>query len=71
MPLPHFLLLLVAVIAAAALTIWAAFFAGVPVVLLGLVALIAGFLTHLAGRLDAGPQNRPASDGHYHLPDDK
>lgn len=71
MPLPHFLLLLVAVIAAAALTIWAAVSAGIPVVLLGLVALIAALLTHLAGRLDAGSQNRPAPDGHYHLPDDK
>lgn len=71
MPLPHFLLLLVAVIAAAALTIWAAFSAGVPVIVLGLVAVVGAMLSHLATRLEPEQRNRHASDGHFRLPDEK
>ncbi|WP_306753224.1 hypothetical protein [Paracoccus actinidiae] len=48
MPLPHFLFLIAAVILVAALTLWASFAAGVPVVALALIALSAAALLHLA-----------------------
>ena len=48
MPLPHFLVLIVAVIIGAALTLWAAFSAGAPVVVLAMVTLSAAAALHLA-----------------------
>lgn len=48
MPLPHFLLLIAAVILAAAVTLWASFAAGMPELLLGLVALGAAGFVHLS-----------------------
>lgn len=50
MPLPQFLLMLVAVIIAAAVTVWVALSAGVPPLALGLIALIAVAALHLALR---------------------
>ena len=47
MPLPHFLFLIAAVFLVAALTLWASFAAGVPVVALALIALSAAALLHL------------------------
>lgn len=50
MPLPHFLLMLAAVILAAALTIWATLSAGVPLVALALIALTGAAVLHLSMR---------------------
>ncbi len=47
MPLPHFLFLIAAVILVAALTLWASFTAGVPLVALALIALSGAVLVHL------------------------
>lgn len=52
MPLPQFLVLICAVLVAAALTIWVASAIGVPLLALGLVALTAAAITHLAMRED-------------------
>lgn len=52
MPLPHFLILILAVILAAGLTIWAASAVGVPIFALALVALMAAAIAHLARRQD-------------------
>lgn len=50
MPLPHFLILILAVILAAGLTLWAASAAGVPLFALGLLALAAAGIAHLTTR---------------------
>ena len=50
MPLPHFLILILAVILAAALTIWAATAIGVPLYALALIALSAAAILRLARR---------------------
>ncbi len=50
MPLPHFLMMLVTVILAAALTLWAGFAAGVPLAAMVLVALSAAAVLHLRQR---------------------
>ena len=50
MPLPHFLMLILAVILAAGATIWAASVVGVPLFVLGLLALMAAGVAHLAAR---------------------
>lgn len=55
MPLPHFLLMLLAVVCAAALTLFLSFAAGIPMIVLVLVALTGALLMHL------GPH-----DGHDH-----
>ena len=47
MPLPHFLVLIAAVILVAALTLWAAFAANTPVVVLAMVTLSAAAALHL------------------------
>lgn len=47
MPLPHFLILVLGVILGAALTLWAAFSAGAPVVVLAMVTLSAAAALHL------------------------
>ena len=47
MPLPHFLVLIAAVILVAALTLWAVFAAGAPVVVLAMVTLSAAAALHL------------------------
>jgi len=52
MPLPHFLILIFAVILAAGLTIWAASAVGVPLFALALIALMAAAIAHLATRED-------------------
>ncbi|MDO5642825.1 MAG: hypothetical protein Q4G26_10640 [Paracoccus sp. (in: a-proteobacteria)] len=51
MPLPHFLLLMIAVILAAAATLWVSIAQGIPLVALALAALIAAALMRL-GRGD-------------------
>lgn len=48
MPLPHFLILIAAVILVAALTLWASFAAGAPAVAVALIALSGAALLHLA-----------------------
>lgn len=58
MPLPHFLLLLLTVIAAAGLTIWAAIVTNVPATVMGLVVLAAATVVHLG--------NIPRDDEHHH-----
>lgn len=50
MPLPHFLVLIAVVILLAGLTIWAALVTGVPLAVLGLVALMAVAVVHFAAR---------------------
>lgn len=50
MPLPHFLLLILMVIIAAAFTLWISFSAGVPLVALLLPALMAAAAMHLTIR---------------------
>ncbi len=50
MPLPHFLLVLAAVILAAGLTIWAALSVGLSPLVLGLLALIAAAILHYTRR---------------------
>ncbi|MDB6176603.1 hypothetical protein PAF17_03685 [Paracoccus sp. Z330] len=50
MPLTHFLLLVLAVVLGAAVTLWVSFSAGVPEVALALVALTAAALVHLGHR---------------------
>lgn len=48
MPLPHFLLLMLAVILAAAATLWVSIAHGVPIVALALAALIAAGVVHFS-----------------------
>ncbi|WP_170162107.1 hypothetical protein [Paracoccus siganidrum] len=50
MPLPHFLLLIMAVILAAALTLWLFFATGVPQILFALLILGGAGLVHLSLR---------------------
>lgn len=50
MPLPHFLLLILAVIVAAAMTLWVMFSAGVPQIAILLVALTGAALVHFSVR---------------------
>lgn len=57
MPLPHFLLLILAVVLAAALTLWASFAAGVPEIVLVLVALSAAAVLHLSNRGHHDPES--------------
>lgn len=52
MPLPHFLMMIAAVILAAGMTIWASLSAGVPLAVMGLIALSAAALVRLAMRTD-------------------
>ena len=52
MPLPHFLILILAVILAAALTLWIASAAGVPLMAMALVILMAAGIAHFAMRED-------------------
>lgn len=47
MPLPHFLMLIMAVVVAAALTLWALLASGLPQISLLIVALAAALLVHL------------------------
>lgn len=50
MPLPHFLLLILAVVLAAAVTLWASLAAGVPLLTLLLIALTGAVLLHFSTR---------------------
>ena len=50
MPLPHFLILILAVILAGGLTIWLASAAGVPLFVLALLALLGATIAHLTMR---------------------
>ncbi|AGT09130.1 hypothetical protein [Paracoccus aminophilus] len=62
MPLPHFLLMLAAVIIAAAVTIWVALSAGLPPAVLGLIALLIAAAVHFTRR-DSG-EDRHHRNGH-------
>ena len=57
MPLPHFLLMLIAVVFAAAVTLWVTVAADIPMVLLALVALSAAVLVHYSQK------DHPGHDG--------
>lgn len=50
MPLPHFLLMILAVVLAAALTLWASIASGLPEVALLFAALTGAALVHLGHR---------------------
>ena len=50
MPLPHFLLLIAAVILAAGVTLWASVAAGVPLAAPAIVALMGAAVLHLSMR---------------------
>ncbi|WP_229583160.1 hypothetical protein [Paracoccus sp. S-4012] len=50
MPLPHFLVMLLLVVTAAGLTLWAVSAAGVPLFALAVTALLAAAAVHLVGR---------------------
>ncbi|SIS84411.1 hypothetical protein [Phaeovulum vinaykumarii] len=52
LPLPHFLVLVVAVILAAALTLWAAFRAGISLMAVGLLALAGAGVVRLMTRVE-------------------
>ncbi|KEO60540.1 hypothetical protein [Thioclava indica] len=52
MPLPHFLLLIVFVIVMAGVTIWAFASSGMPIAMLGLMALIAAGVMRLMARVE-------------------
>ncbi|MFN3274390.1 MAG: hypothetical protein ACK41U_06930 [Paracoccus sp. (in: a-proteobacteria)] len=56
MPLPHFLLLIAAVLVAAGLTLWISLSAGVPMIVILLGGLSAALALHLSQR------------GHHHDP---
>lgn len=64
MPLPHFLMMLAAVVAAAAVTLWLAISLGIPFGALALVALVAAAVLHFAWPADAWP----ADDHSRHHP---
>ena len=59
MPLPHFLLLVAAVILAAGAALVLALVMGVPLQALALAAGIAAVVVHLSARPDNGPRHRP------------
>lgn len=50
MPLPHFLLLIIAILFAAMLTLWVFFAAGIPEVAVALIVLTGAALLHLGHR---------------------
>ncbi|WP_176715598.1 hypothetical protein [Thioclava sp. SK-1] len=52
MPLPHFLLLIFAVIVAAAISLWAAAFVGVPLPALAMIVLLAAGLVRMITRVE-------------------
>ncbi|WP_112873993.1 hypothetical protein [Paracoccus endophyticus] len=62
MPLPHFLLMLAAVIVTAGATLLAALSLGVPFQVMGLVVLAGAVVVHLAAR------SGDAGDGPHHHP---
>ena len=59
MPLPHFLLTVLAVIIAAGVSLVLALAAGIPLPVLALVAAVAAVIAHLAARTGAGLDNGP------------
>jgi len=52
MPLPHFLILIAAVIFAAGVSVWAATMAGVPFALLALGLMVAAGIVRLMARVE-------------------
>ena len=58
MPLPHFLLLVAAVILAAGVTLFLALSLGVPLQALALGVAIAAAVAHLSGRIGNGPPRK-------------
>lgn len=52
MPLTHFLILILAVVLTAALSLWLAAKAGVPLAVLGIGALLAAGLVRLMARVE-------------------
>lgn len=61
MPLPHFLLMVLAVIIAAGVSLVLALAAGIPLPVLALVAAVAAVIAHLAART-TGRIRRPGPD---------
>lgn len=63
MPLPHFLMLLAAVVLAAGLSLTLALAAGVPLSVLGLGVLVAALAAHLLARMDRAPRGPHQTPG--------
>lgn len=63
MPLPHFLMLLAAVVLAAGLSLTLALAAGVPLSVLGLAVLVAALAAHLLARMDRAPRGPHQTPG--------
>ena len=61
MPLPHFLLLVAAVILAVGATLILALALGVPLQALALAAGIAAAVAHLSARVGNGPRHTPGA----------
>ena len=59
MPLPHFLMLVLAVIVAAGVTLILAVSLGVPLPVLALGTVIAAAVAHLSARIGNGPRHTP------------
>ncbi len=61
MPLPHFLMMLAAVLAAAAVTLWLAISLGVPFGAVALVVLVAAAVLHFTRPGDDHPRHHPGA----------
>jgi|GEM_PF-6390534 len=61
MPLPHFLMLVVAVIVAAGVTLFVALSLGVPFPVLALGTVVAAAVAHLSARIGNGPHHTPGA----------
>lgn len=59
MPLPHFLMLVAAVIVAAGVTLVLAVSLGIPLPVLALGVVIAAAVAHLSARIGSGPRQTP------------
>ncbi|MDO5369558.1 hypothetical protein [Paracoccus sp. (in: a-proteobacteria)] len=59
MPLPHFLMLVLAVIVAAGVTLVVAVSLGIPLQVLALGTVIAAAVAHLSARIGNGPRHTP------------
>lgn len=60
MPLPHFLLMLTAVLVAAGVTLWVAVDIGIPLPVVGMLALAVVAVLHLAAPADdSGDESSP------------
>jgi hypothetical protein len=61
MPLPHFLMLVAAVIVAAGVTLILALSLGIPLQVLVLGTAVAAAIAHLSARIGNGPRHTPGA----------